>query len=97
MSFATFQHNIGYSSHYIHTFIMHRGKRGETEIGYRETWDSTTATLVLLRDRGTTPIHGTDMLRPQMDDMSTMDIYMYSEMMNAMWEPAPGTEPRSSA
>ena len=60
MEFTTFQHYIGYSSHYIHTRIVHRGKEGEREIGYRETWNSTTATLVLLRARSTAPIHGTD-------------------------------------
>ena len=31
---------------------------------YRETWTSTTATLVLLRARSKAPIHGTDSLRP---------------------------------
>ena len=50
---------IDYSSHYIHTLIVHRGKKGETEFGYRETWNSTTAN----------PIHWTNSLHPHpMDD-----------------------------
>ena len=40
------EHYIGYSSHFIHTCIVHSGKKGETEIGYKETWNSTTAILV---------------------------------------------------
>ena len=65
----TFQHYIGYSSHYIHTFIVHKGKKGGTEFGYRATWNSTTATLVLLRAWSRVPIHGTDILHPHpMDD-----------------------------
>ena len=59
---------IVYSSHYIHTFRMYRGKKEETKIGYRETWNSTTATLVLLRARSTAPIHGIAMLRPHPKD-----------------------------
>ena len=30
-SFTTFQHYIGYSSHYIHTFIVHKGERKERQ------------------------------------------------------------------
>ena len=74
---------------------MHRGKKGETEFGYRETWNSTTATLVLLRTRGTAPIHGIAILRPHRTMMKTMDIC--NEKMNDMWESAPGIEPGSSA
>ena len=62
-SFTTFQHYIGYSSHYVHTFSMYRGKKGETELGYRETCSSTTATLVLLNARSTAPIHGVTIVR----------------------------------
>ena len=34
------------------------------KIGYRETWNSTTVTLVLWRARSTAPIHGIAILRP---------------------------------
>ena len=44
-------------------YRAYRGKTGETEIGYRETWNSTTATLVLLRALSKAPIHGTDVVR----------------------------------
>ena len=74
-SFTTFQHYLGYSSHYIHTCIVHRGKKGETEIGYRDTWNSTTATLVLLSARSTAPIHGSDILRPM--DYDEYDGYIH--------------------
>ena len=37
-------------------------------MGFRETWNSTTATLVLLRARSTAPIHGVDILRPHPTD-----------------------------
>ena len=52
----------------ICTFSMHRGKKGETEFRYRETWNSTTAVLVLLRARGKAPIHGIAILRPHPSD-----------------------------
>ena len=84
-SFSTFQHYIGYSSHYIHTCILHRGKKGKTDIGNTTLIqrDSTTATLVLIRPRNTaTP-------------MNTIDIN--NENMNGMWEPATGIEPGYSA
>jgi len=78
-------------------YRVYRGKKGETEFGYRETWNSTTATLILLRARSAAPIHGIDILRahPRLTMMNTMDIY--NEKMNDMWEPAPGIEPGSSA
>ena len=75
-SFTTVQHYIGYSSHYIHTFIMHREKKRETEIGYRDTWNSTTATLVLLRARSKGPIHGIAILRPHPSDDDEYDGYI---------------------
>ena len=64
MSFTTFQHYIGYSSHFIHTFSMYRENKGETEVGYRETWNSTTVT----RARSTAPIHEIAILRPHPSD-----------------------------
>ena len=76
MSVTTFQHCIGHSSHYIHTVIVYRGKKGKTEIGYRETWNSTTSTLVLLRARGTAPIYETDILRPHPMDDDEYDEYI---------------------
>ena len=75
-SCTTFQHYIGYSSHYIHTFRMYRGKKGETEIGYRKTWNSTTVTLVNLRARSTAPIHGIAILRPHPSDDDDYDGYI---------------------
>ena len=63
-SLTTFQHYIGFSSHYIHTC---RRKKGETEIEYRDL-EFYTATLVLLRARSSAPIHGTDILRPHPTD-----------------------------
>ena len=36
-----------YMCNYIYTFSMYKGKKGETEIGYRGTSNSTTVTLVL--------------------------------------------------
>ena len=59
LEFSTFQPYLGYSNHYIHTCIVHGGKKGETEMGYRETWNSTFHP-VFLRSRSTAPIHGTD-------------------------------------
>ena len=55
---------------------MHRGKERETEIGYRETWNSTTATLVLLRGLSTVPILGIDILRPRSTDDDEYDVYI---------------------
>ena len=75
-SFTTFQHYIGYSSHYIHTFSMYRRREGKTEIGYRETWNSKTVTLVLLRARSTAPIHGIAILRPHPSDDDEYDGYI---------------------
>ena len=34
-----------------HMYRAYRGKKGETEFGYRETGNSTRATLLLTRDR----------------------------------------------
>jgi len=56
---------------------MYRGEKGETEFGYRETWNSTTATLVLLRDRSTAPIHGIAILRPHPTDNDENDVHVY--------------------
>ena len=75
-SVTTFQHYIGYSSHYIHTFRMYRVKKGETEIGYRKTLNSTTVTLVLLRARSIAPIHGIAVLRPHPSDDDEYDGYI---------------------
>ena len=49
---------------YSHIYRVYRGKKGETEFGYSETWNSTTATLVLLHAWSKAPIHGTDILCP---------------------------------
>ena len=64
-----------FESLYIHIFSMYRRKKGETEIGYRETWNSTTATLVLLRARSTAPIHRIAILRPHPSDDDEYDGY----------------------
>ena len=59
-----------FKSLYSHIYI------GETEIRYRETCNSTRATLVLLRAWSKAPIHGTDVLRPHpTDDDEYKDIY----------------------
>ena len=57
-----------FKSLYSHIYHSYRGKKGETEIGYRETCNSTTVTLVLVRARSKPPIHGTDILRPNPTD-----------------------------
>ena len=67
---------------------MYRGKKGETEIGYRETVNSKPPWFffvsgVQLRYTGSpfyVPIRWTM--------MNTMDIY--NEKINDTWEPAPG-------
>jgi len=63
---------------------MDRGKYGETEIGYRETWDSTTATLVLLRGRSTAHIHKVAIVRPIPSDDDEYDGWGRKEKMNDM-------------
>ena len=50
-------------------------RRDKTE--YRETRNSTTATLVLLRSRSTAPIHGSNILRPHPTDGRAL--YTYRE------------------
>ena len=55
---------------------MYRGKKGETEFGYRETWNYTTATLVILPARSTAPIHGIAILRPHPSDDDEYDGYI---------------------
>ena len=95
-SSTTFQHYIVYSNHYIHTFSMQRVKKGETEIGYRETWHSTTATLVLFMCPEYTGSPFYVPIRRTM--MKTMDIHVYNENMSDMCrEPTPSIEHRSSA
>ena len=47
-----------FRSLYSHIYRAYRGKKGETEFGYRETWNSTTATLVILHVWSTALIHG---------------------------------------
>ena len=74
--FTTFQHYIGYSSHYIHTCIMHRGKKRETEIGYRETWNSNQPQSPWGLYVPGAPIHGTDIVRPHPMDDDEYDGYM---------------------
>ena len=49
-----------FKSLYAHIYRVYRGKKGETEFGYRETWNSTTATLVIVCARSTALIHRTD-------------------------------------
>jgi len=49
-----------FNSLYSHMYRAYRGNKWETELGYRETWYSTTATLVLLRAPSTAPIQETD-------------------------------------
>ena len=44
-----------FKSLYSYIYRAYRGKKGETKIGYRETWNSTTVTLVSLRARSTAP------------------------------------------
>ena len=57
-----------FKSLYSHIYRAYMGQKAETEFGYREAWNTTTATLVRLRDRITAPIHGTDILRPHPTD-----------------------------
>ena len=98
-SCSTFQHYIGYLGHYIHTLCMYRGTKWETEIGYREMWNSTTVTLVLVRAWSTAPIHGIAILRPHPSpSVGRWWIrWIYTMKRWIMWEPAPGIEPGSSA
>ena len=53
-----------FKSMYSHMYQAYRGKQGERELGYGDTWNSTTVTLVLLRTRSKGLINGTDILRP---------------------------------
>ena len=62
-----------FKSLYSHIYCAFRVKKGETKFGYRETWNSTTATLVLLRARSTAPIHGIAILRPFPSDDDEYD------------------------
>ena len=62
------EEELEFSSHYINTFSIYRGRKGETDIGYRHTWNSTTATLILVRARRTAPIHRIAILRPHPSD-----------------------------
>ena len=65
-----------FKSLYSHIYRAYRGNKGETEFGYRETWNSTTATPVLLRSRSTAPIHGIAILRPHPSDDDEYDGYV---------------------
>ena len=49
-----------FKSLYSHFIVLQRKERRDKKIGYKETWNSTTTTLVLLRARSTATIHGTD-------------------------------------
>ena len=60
----------------LYSHIVHIRKKGYTEIGYRETWNSTTATLVLLRVLSKAPIHGINILRPHPTDIDEYDGYI---------------------
>ena len=85
---TTFQHYIGYLSHYIYTFIVRTEEKRRDRIRIQRDMEFH-HTLVLLRARSTAQIHGIAILRPIRRTMiSTMDIY--NEKMNDMWEPAPG-------
>ena len=46
-----------FKSLYSYSYRAYRREKGETEIGYREPWKSTTGTLVILRARSKAPIH----------------------------------------
>ena len=65
-----------FKSLYSHIYRAYRGQKGETEFGYRETWHSTTATLVLVRAWSTAPIHGIALLRPHPSDDDEYDGYI---------------------
>jgi len=83
-----------FKSLYSHIYRAYRGKKGETEIGYRKTWNSTTVTLFFyvpeIQLRYTGPTFYVPIRRTM---MNMMDIY--NEKINDMWEPAPGIEPGS--
>ena len=96
-SVTTVQHYIGYSSHYIHTFSMYRGKKGKTEIGYRDTWNSTTVTHVLLCARSTALIHGIAILLPHSSNDDEYDGYIQCKDEWCWSQLDPGIEPGSSA
>ena len=91
------QHYIGYLSHYIHyihTFIVHTKEREESGFGYRDTWNSTTATLVFYVPGVQLRYTGSPFYVPiRRTMMNTMDIYMYmynAKINDMTWEPAPG-------
>ena len=65
-----------FKSLHSHIYRAYRGKKEETEIGYRDTWNSTTATMVLLRARSTALIHGTNILHPHPVDDDEYDGYI---------------------
>ena len=69
---------------------MYLGKKG-----YRETWISTTATLVLLRARSTAPIHGIAILRPHPSDDNDDDEYDWYIQWKDEWDVGPSSEHRT--
>ena len=69
-----------FKSLYSDMYCAYRGKKGEIEIGCRETWNSTTVTMVLLRARSTAPIHGIAILRPHPSDYDEYDGYINEKM-----------------
>jgi len=93
LSCTTFQHDIGYSSHYIHTFIVHIEERKEKQNSDTERHGIPPhppwffyVPGVQLRYTGSpfyVPIRRTI--------LNVMD--MYNEKMTDMWEPAPSIEP----
>ena len=65
-----------FKSLYSHMYRAYRGMKGETEIKHRETWNSITAPLVLIRARSKASIHGTDILHPHPVDDDECDGYI---------------------
>ena len=68
-----------FKSLYSHIYQAYRGKKGETEFGYIETWNYIITTLVLLLARGTAPIHGTNVLRPQPTDEARKIVSLFKD------------------
>ena len=68
-SVTTFQHYIGYSSHYSHTFIVHTEERKERQnLNTERPGIPPQAPWFFLRARSTAPTKGTDILRPHPTD-----------------------------
>ena len=75
-----------FKSLYSHMYRVYRGKKRRDRIWNRETWNSPTGTLVILRARSTAPIHRTDILRPHPTDETRKMVSLLKDTQHpAQW------------